>query len=130
MTQTPQLDSKPIAGHANNALVKRGAEREPWGYASKIANASQSLGLRLRELRRRVEPLKDATEMSQLIRQHPLAAAALALAGGIAIGLQRRGRSIVPSGLGALVGGLALQVVRTGATSWLSRQLSTTPENQ
>ncbi|MBK9072512.1 MAG: hypothetical protein IPL79_16165 [Myxococcales bacterium] len=130
MTELARNELNSRAGAADTAMVKHDQADERGGYARRIADASQSIGRRLRELRRRVEPLKDATEVSSQIRQHPLAAAALALAGGVAVGVGRSGRTLLPSGLGALMGGLALQLGRTSAQSWLSSQLSSKPDQQ
>lgn len=78
------------------------------------------LEARITELGRRVEETKQAVDLARVVREHPAAAAGIALGAGALIALVFGGkRGPVLSAIGAVITGTAVQVART----WASTQL-------
>ena len=112
----PDTSSIAFAGHAP-PIRERMLER-------KIARARARVVERLHELGRRVEKAKDAINVAQLIRRHPLTAIGVGLAAGAMAALPRGSKGDGFSRrLGALITGIALQVVKSRLDAWIAERL-------
>jgi hypothetical protein len=88
----------------------------------KLAGARARLFARLDELGRRVAKARDAVDVPQLIRDHPLAAVGISLSIGALVGLPR-GNGRLRRELTALLTALAVNAVRSSVSDWLLDQL-------
>jgi len=90
----------------------------------RVEGAQARLIGRIEEVGRRVEKVKDAIDVAQTIRAHPLTAVGIGLAAGALLGLPRPGMARRLSGeLGAMLTAVALHVARTQLTAWVDDQL-------
>lgn len=84
----------------------------------KLSHARAQLFSRIDELGRRVTKARNAVDVAQIIRDHPLVAVGVAMSAGVLLGLPR-GKGKVRTELSALIMAIAAGAVRTTVTSWV-----------
>lgn len=90
----------------------------------KVLIARTRLEYKIQELGRRVESTKQALDLAKLVREHPGAAAGIAVAAGAVMGLMLGGpKSRLGGMISTLVTGAAMQVARNVVSARLSEVL-------